>query len=241
MKLSSLTLVILAGALAGACGKSTPSVYKPVPAKTITPAKVEAGKEAILFPMTVGNTWRYAVTMSQLTAQGTVPMRAEFVLEVKKVDPIEGGVRAMVDVFRGEVLQDQQTWRVDATGIYQEEIGLEKKNKGSGHPAVPFPIELGKNIEWKGKAPSPTGEVRDMEVTVLSKGVEEVDSLIGTVSAYRIETSQKFKDAKGNELVATSVAYWAPKIGLIRQKQDVKAGTTIVQSQMMILKQYTVK
>lgn len=232
-------LVVLA-ALAGGCGNKK-TTYTPTEPKPIEPANVPAGQEAILFPMAVGNSWRYDVSMTQLTAAGAVPQKADYVLEVKEVTDIEGGKRAKLEVKRGDVLQDRQTWRIDKTGIYQEELGLEQPRKSDGQPAFVFPIEIGKPYEWSGTAPAPGGTIRPLQATVETKGVEEVDALIGTVSAYRVETTQRFKDDKGNDIVALSVVYWAPNIGIVRQRQEVKSGTTILQQQLMILKQYTIK
>ncbi len=249
MKHSLLILGLASLAILSGCGDSK-STYKPVEAKTIEPASVAAGQEGTLFPMTVGNTWRYDVSMAQLMPNGqTSSQKADFVLEVKKADPTAdgSGVRSEIDVSRGEVLQDHQTWRLDKTGIYQEEIGLETKKKFENQPAMVFPIEIGKPFEWSGTAPGPDGKSRPMKTTVECKGIEEVDSMIGTVSAYRVETIQRFKSdpdkktGKTADIEALSVVYWAPKIGLVRQRQEVKMGTITLQTQLMVLKQYTVK
>ena len=247
MKTRFLALTMF-GVLAIGCGDSK-GAYKPVDAKDVAPSTVAAGEELTLFPLAVGNKWVYDLKSTQLTQAGALPQSAEFTLEIKTVEDLEAGAkRASVDVLKGEVLQDRQIWKVDSTGIYQEQTGLEKPLRPEPpQVAVPFPLEANKVSTWAGKAPAgaATGML-DMTQEVTTKEPEPVDTILGPISAYRVESKQVYKDAKGQDVVTRTVAWWAPKVGLVRHKQEVVV-TPVgkkpvkVQEQLMTLKQHTVK
>lgn len=236
------------GILTLGCGNSS-STYKPVPTKEVPPATVATGEELSLFPLAVGNKWVYDLKATQLTQAGALPQAAEFTLEVKSVEDVSGGAkRATVEVFKGEVLQDRQIWRVDNTGIYQESMGLETPRRAEpAQVAVPFPLEKGKVVNWAGKAPTGVGTtMRDMTQEITVQEPEVVDTIQGPISAYRIDNRQVYKDEKGRDVITKTVAWWAPKIGLVRHKQDIQVVPTEgkpvnVQTQSMILKQHVVK
>lgn len=240
MRLKPTALLLACIALAG-CSSSKQG-YTPAPPKAVTPATVAAGSEATLFPCVEGNTWRYDMDMQQLTQVGAVPQKAEYTMECKKVETLpEGGTRATLELLKGDVLQDRQIWKIDSTGIYQEQAGLETPQKSEPPmPSVIFPLEVDKVVPWAGKNPSAKGPI-PMTAEIVNRGPDTVDTVVGTFSAYRIETTQKYKNEKGDEVVTRSVTWYAPKIGIVKHRQEVKVGTTLFQTQALVLKQYTVK
>lgn len=237
----SIGVVSLALVVAG-CGKSGSSEYKPVAPKGPEPANVKPGEEATLFPLTVGNSWSYDSTTETLSPNGVINTPASIRLEVKDVKPIDGnGTRATIEVFKGDVLQDRQIWVSKSDGLFQEQIGLDKPQRPEpAQLTLPFPVEVNKTVNWKGKTLSALGATVEVNQEVVNKGAEDVDTIVGMLSAYRVETTQKFR-VQNNDVVVTNISWWAPKIGLVRYRQNVKADGRNVQSQTLMLKQYTVK
>lgn len=234
--------VTAAFALVG-CGKSGSSEYKPVPPKKPEAVAVAPGQEAVLFPSTVGNRWSFDAKTEALTANGMIGNNSTITLEVKEFTPAdaEGVSRATIEVFKGEVLQDRQIWVIKSDGIFQEQLGLDKPVRPDPmQMTVPFPVEIDKVVPWKGKAMSSTGTVADIDQEIVHKGPEDVDTIVGMLNAYRVETTQKFK-VKDADVNVTNIGWWAPKIGLVRYKQETKVNGRKIQTQTMLLKQYTVK
>lgn len=244
MKKSWISLVGVTTALAlVGCGKSGSSEYKPVPPKKPEAVAVAPGQEATLFPTAVGNRWSFDAKTEALTPNGAISNSSTIILEVKDVTPAdaEGVSRATIEVFKGEVLQDRQIWVFKSDGIFQEQLGLDKPMRPDPmQMTVPFPIEVDKPVPWKGKAMSATGAVADIDQEIVHKGPEDVDTIVGMLNAYRVETTQKFK-VKAADVIVTNISWWAPKIGLVRYKQETKVDGKKVQSQTLLLKQYTVK
>lgn len=237
----SIGVLALAFVVVG-CGKSGSSEYKPVTPKGPEPANVKPGEEATLFPLVVGNKWVYDSTTETLSPSGVINTPASITLEVKDIKPIDGGAtRATIEVFKGTVLQDRQIWVSKRDGLFQEQIGLDKPQRPQpAQLTLPFPLEIDKVVTWKGKTLSALGANVDVNQEVVNKGAEDVDTIVGMLSAYRVETTQKFR-VQNNDVVVTNVSWWAPKIGLVRYRQDVKADGRNVQAQTLMLKQYTVK
>jgi hypothetical protein len=238
----SLVGVTAAFALVG-CGKSGSSEYKPVPPKKPEAVAVAPGQEATLFPVAVGNRWSFDTKSEVRTPNGNVTNSATITLEVKEATPPDanGVSRATIEVFKGEVLQDRQIWVFKSDGIFQEQLGLDKPVRPDPMQlTVPFPIEIDKAVPWTGKAMSATGSEAQIEQEIVNKGPEDVDTIVGMLNAYRVETTQKFM-AKTAEVRVTNISWWAPKIGLVRYKQETKVDGRPFQSQTMLLKQYTVK
>lgn len=236
---SVIALPLALGAIG--CGKSNSTEYKPVAPKEPEVVSVKAGEERTLFPLTVGNRWSYDAVSIVLTQAGTVRTPATLILEVTNVTTEGDVTKATVDVFKGEVLQDRQLWVINNSGMYQEQTGLEKPLRPDPMQlALPFPIEVDKVVTWTGKAPGPENKVVDVQQEVVNKGVEDVDTIVGMMSAYRVETTQRLK-VRNEDVTVTNVSWWAPKIGLVRYKQEAKAAGRMLQSQTLVLQQHTVK
>lgn len=236
---SVIALSLALGAIG--CGNSNSTEYKPVPPKEPDVVTVQAGEERTLFPLTVGNRWSYDAVSIVQTQAGTIRTPATLVLEVKEVTTEGDVTKATVDVFKGEVLQDRQLWVINNSGMYQEQTGLDKPLRPDPMQlALPFPIEVDKVVSWAGKAPGPDNKVVDVNQEVVNKGIEDVDTIVGMMKAYRVETTQRLK--VGNEDVTViNVSWWAPKIGLVRYQQEAKAVGRVLQSQTLKLQQHTVK
>lgn len=236
---SVIALPIALGAIG--CGKSNSTEYKPVPPKEPEVVAVKAGEERTLFPLTVGNRWSYDAMSIVQTQAGVIRTPATLVLEVKEVKTEGEVTKATVEVFKGEVLQDRQFWVINNSGMYQEQTGLDKPLRPDPMQlALPFPVEVGKVVTWDGKAPGPDNKVVDVKQEVVNKGIEDVDTIVGMMKAYRVETTQRLKVGK-EDVTVLNVSWWAPKIGLVRYQQEAKAVGRVLQSQTLKLQQHTVK
>ncbi len=241
-------LLILAG-----CGSSS-SGYKPVPEKPKAVATVKAGEEATLFPITVGNKWQYTVTTKLQNPRGQVTSNStDISMEVKSS---EGGV-AMLDISKGDVVQDSQKWSVTPQGIFQNTIGIapDVRTYEPAQPVVSFPLEVDKEVVWEGKGPTGVSDkgvnlLLPIHQVLVCRGVEDVDTYMGDMSAYRIETTQtySFKNKDGQMINVTDKSYswWAPKIGMVRYKKELtttlgSGDPGVSQTQLIMLRQFTVK
>jgi len=244
MKLSmfgaATALLILAG-----CGSN--NSYKPVPPKSVV-ASVKPGDEATLFPLAVGNKWQYSVTTTTSTPQGSGSAPADITMEVKSIDKrADGSVAATIDLSKGEVLQDSQVWVVSPKGIFQETVGLapDTRKFEPPQPVAYFPIEVDKEMTWEGKGPTGISEkgknvILPIKQTMVSKGVEsDVDTFMGTMSAYRFESTQTYSNGKVT-VTDKSYTWWAPKIGMVRYMKELTTDKNVAQKQVISLRQYTV-
>lgn len=237
-----LILSIAATLVFAGCGDSKAS-YKPQTPPAIAPASVAAGQEATLFPVDLGNRWVYDMTSQTKTVSGNIPQMAEYSLEIKKVEDSGGGKVVTIAITKGDVLQDEQIWKVDSTGIYQMGSGAGDSPRvvmDPPQPVMKFPLD-GTEATWTGKIPVADGKKQDATMVVVCKGPEEVDSLMGTLSAYHVESTQTFTDDKNTKIETKTVSWWAPKVGLVRHVLDTKANGIVVQHQMLVLKQKTLK
>jgi hypothetical protein len=213
-------------ALAGCSGGD--SAYKPKEAPKVEPVAIATGEEAKLFPLVVGNKWRYEVERVLIASNGQRQQTKEDVtMEVKEVTDIEGGKRAILELSNKGVATDRQTWDVKADGIYQVQIGLDKPMMfDPPKKVVSFPITPDQEWTYTGKGPTPFGAVGDITSTSLTKAAEEVDTNMDRVSAYRVEDKNKYKVVMPEGLregEEETQAFWSPNIGLVRYRQSMGA------------------
>lgn len=221
-----LYLFVGAVALAGCSGGD--SGYKPKEAPKVEVAAVTAGQEANLFPLAVGNKWRYEVERVLIASNGQRQQTKEDVtMEVKELSDIEGGKRAILELANKGVATDRQIWEVRTDGIYQVQIGLEKPLVFDPPKKVlSFPITPDQEWTYTGKGPTPFGSIGEITSTSLTKAAEEVDTNADRVSAYRVEDKNKYKSTtpegvrEGEE---ETQAFWSPGIGLVRYRQSMGA------------------
>jgi hypothetical protein len=241
MKSGKLYLAAFAVVIVG-CGSSD-HAYTPTPVKEPALTSVAPGEEATLFPAAVGNQWTYSVS-SQAVIQGQQQGNAQKItMEVTAVEPVADGQDIKVDMREDDIVKSHQVWRVTKQGVYQVSVAGDDGKATNFEPPqllLPFPLELNKEIPWEGKAPAPGLGICDFKSKVVDEGPQITDTLAGEMSAYRVVTTSEVTGQKGVKGEMESILWFAPKVGLVRFQQSLKApgGAT---AQTMQLIQYTVK
>jgi hypothetical protein len=240
-------LVLLAG-----CNGGEKSTYKPVQKKDPEPAVLNPGQEATIFPFTVGNSWTYRVQIAaSVGGQGLPADQREITMKVTEVTPTPDGVRATIDIIEKEEVKDRQIWALNKIGLYQVAIGKDKPVYTlPPQPVVLFPAKEDETFSWKGWGLSALGRPGNTESSSKILGSQVVDTLVGQMSAIAIETESKITTPAGSGDVRANY-YWAPKVGLVRYRQETLSSVTPPQKDaqpqevrsvtMMELKSFTVK
>lgn len=233
----SVCIVGAALAVLVGCGQS--GEYQPTPVKSVQPAVVARGEERTLFPLQVGNQWVYTVEDQQRRGDQAASRTAEAVFRVSKAEPMGDGTKAVIEVsFDGRV-QETQSWLVDSTGIYQLTAGRSALVYEPKQPALLFPVDTGRTFQWKGKGLMPDGTSGTGTLDNRILGPQEVDTEMGRMSAFCVETTGTFRSQRGQGRMR-SMVWWAPKVGLVRWRMELSVGE-LGAVQTLRLKSYTLK
>src|SRR5262249_1271038 len=128
---------------------------------------------------------------------------------------------------------DHQVWQITKKGIFQVSAGKQGNTYDPPQPALLFPPEPGRKFSWKGKGVTPAAEegTQELESTVLS--FQEVDTDRDKYWSIPVESRGTFEGPKAKGQIA-SVAYWAPKVGLVRYRQSVASGGALLTISMKL-------
>lgn len=226
----------------GCNGNSGSGAYVPKAPKEIPPASLAAGEESKIFPIQIGNRWRY--NMERMAQLGTnrIPQNDDFFLEVKNVQDIPEGKRITLEQIKNDVTVDRQTWEIRKDGIYEVSLGLDNPTTNTPPvPQIPFPIEKDKKFSYTGQALTPFGKVGKVTIEGTIIGPEEVDTNMGRLSAIRVDSKKTFEvDAKRKGTEETSTWY-APNVGIVRMVQTTMASTNAAAVLKLQLAQATLK
>jgi hypothetical protein len=219
------SVAVATSAVLVGCGGKGGGSYQPKADKTPPVVQVSPGKERMLFPMAVGNQWVYDVSGMAVDNQGRqISFSGEVTWKVTKVEPAaNGGTRATIDVSTQGKRNDQQVWMVDSKGLFQLSIGLgnKKTNFTPALPAIVFPVEPGREFNWKGIGVRPGLNPGSTATKSKIIGTKQVDVVTGPpMSAIEVKTDTDFGKSVGS---ATSSAYFAPNVGIIRYVHEVRS------------------
>lgn len=239
-----ILLVSIAAAIAVAgCQGGSSGAYKPVEKKDLPPAKFVKGEELTAFPFNVGNQWVFEGEEKSTSPQGkpiSVPLR--FTWRVKDVTEKDGGKDAVIEIIKNDTVVGLQSWRVNSEGIYQ--LGV------SSHPSKPveqfvppqpallFASQEGPEYKYEGKGPGPLGTNTPMEVVSKVVTSEEVDTNMGRMSAIRVES---LGVVDKNKARIDTITWFAPKVGLVRVRQQVSFPKAQPVITTLMISSYTVK
>ena len=214
----------LAFALAG-CGQS--GTYEPKKITKIEPVKLASGEEAKLFPLKVGNQWVYS--------GDTNGIKDELTIKVSKiVDGADGQIATLSTTNEKGETRDLDV-QVNSRGIFQL-TAMTGKAYTPPQPMVIFPLDSEKT-EVNFSGPYPAMGEGPMKQVVKYLGPQEVDTDMGRMSAFAVESFTTWTTDKG-AASAHAMAWWVPGIGFVRQRQElVLPGASAVI--VMRLKSYT--
>lgn len=192
--------------------------------KSEKPVTLAEGDDAKVFPLKVGNQWVYTV----LTAKTS----QELTLKVSSVSQKDGKTYATVVITNNSGGGTPSEWLVDKNGIFQ--VSTNGKDKFSPPQLlVPFPISKAGKIPVETTGPLPIGGIKKQTGFINSLGAQEVDTDMGRMSGFAIHSELNW-----DKVVSTSIAWWTPGIGFIRQRQEITGpnGTIVI---LMKLKSYS--
>lgn len=202
----------------------------------------EKGKEAELFPLTVGNEWVYEVDITYIPNAKNATRQVskkELTFRCIRVNTVGGNTRAILEaVLEGQV-NERQEWLLNKEGLYQVAIGYPRKPFTPPQPVMRFPIEAGGEFQWKGTGFVSDGQVRECRTKTQVLGEQDVDTMLGTVKAQTLQTQTIWRDG-GRDWQSQNTTWWAPGIGIVRYRQE-SATKEAVAIQVMRLKSYSLK
>ena len=229
---------VLSLALAG-CG-SKKGAYTPVKADPISVAKVEAGNEASLFPLKVGNSWTYTLDIVRQKGSARASKNLDITFKVMKVDDIAGGKKATINIIDpDEKVAETQVWIVNKEGVFQGSSGKDSTPYTPPQPAILFPTSSTNVVSWKGTGITPFGKMGTMTLKCQNLGVQEVDMVNKRISAFCMSSKGDFQmpGAKG---LSAALGWFAPNVGMVRTRIEV-ATKDEQMVQVFKLKEYVVK
>ncbi|MGV3617584.1 MAG: hypothetical protein ACO1SV_19845 [Fimbriimonas sp.] len=212
--------------LATGCGQKAGGDAPASPVSTIPVAKVEAGKEASIMPLAKGNEWTYTWEQTATANGRTTSNQRDLTWRVVQATKIPGGVRATIELSMKGLASDRQTWRMDASGLYQEKVSRSKPAYQPALPVLRFPVADHEKFRWSGRGMSPVESVGPMTLDGHVTGAQEVDTDMGRMSAIAIESTSRFSFQRQNG-IALNTAWFRPGVGMVRLRSEVAIGNVI--------------
>lgn len=236
-------LVIFSTALIAGCspGSGGPTTGKKEPVVANT-----AKSASDLMPLTEGNAWTYHIESQIVSPDGRTDRANTIrILKVGKVIKDSAGTKADL-MFLDEKQNVLATIKVLATskGLFQ--TGVQVPNKGTQSfstplPWVPFPYKLDETVKWSGSGPFPGIEGQGIITAgVTGRGPAEADTMTGRFKCERVESVQMFT-VNNIKFRTEQITWFAPGVGLVRNKETLANDKGARQSSIMMLKSYTVK
>lgn len=202
-----LTLPIL---LAG-CGQK--GQYKPTSKKEeVKPASLATGQERSLLPLKKGDQWVYTVA-----AGGK---KQDMTLRVQDVVSDSASTRATLVATNDQGSGLPSIWVVDGTGIYQ---ASERPERQFIPPQllISFPLKPYETKKMSGTGPYPIGgDSGPYDLTVKYVGTQEVDTDMGRMSAFAVESVMSWSTLDG-KCTSYAITWWVPNVGFVRQRQEI--------------------
>lgn len=198
-------------------------------ANAIPLATIQPGKDAEVIPFKVGNEWTYGLSAraaSNVKDQTRSDLEAKF--KIVAIEETPQGKKVMWEMTTNGKLTDRQSWLVNSKGMYQLGVGFPNfKLFSTPQPIVTFPIKPGQTFYWEGSGILSDGTVGKMEISSKILEPQEVDTEMGRLSAFPIESSQTFTSAARTGKGISSI-YIAPGVGIVRLKQQEATNSAAV-------------
>ena len=190
-------------------------------------------------PTVQGCSWTYSAEIQrQVAGQPPQTSTADVTYKIDAVKKEGDTTRFQLGIYQNDKKRDEQNWRIDPKGIFQVSIGPKANPFTPPQPVVAFPAKLGVVFDWDGTS-SVGGRRQSSKLKGQITGEQLVDTELGSVMAYLIETGSESTIANGKSVTITS-SYMRPGVGIVRYKQEsrtAQAATVIT----LRLKDYTIK
>jgi hypothetical protein len=232
-----LALIAMAG-----CQKGAPAASnEPTKPPDETPAAKISSKELIDFQ--TGSQWVFTLEATGKSKEGEQSTEGEFTMKVTDARSAENGLTANIQTttVAGEEpkkLRDM-TWRLDDGGLFQVADNDNKDAFDPPMPLLPDTLEVGQKVGWKGTGPRIDDTIGPVEVAIKVIGPEEVDTLMGRMSTWCVESAAVWK-VDGQVCKSLTTTWWSPKVGLVRMNRELDTPQYGLSS-MLRLKSHTVK
>lgn len=207
-------LFLIPLALALGCGKD--DKYQPKKTQEVPVAKFAAGEEAKLVPLAVGNQWVYTMIRGG--------SKSELTLKVESIQQTPDGKEVTIDVTSNDpnltVGAQKMVWRVTETGIYQVTTGTDTVYDPP-QLLLPFPPGGKADFEHEGTGGRPLGGPGEYKSSTKVLGAQPIDTDNGRMSGFAIHSITSWESEEG-PAVASTMTWWSPGIGFVRQIQEVR-------------------
>ena len=249
MKMAYAFAALGAAALLYGCGGGAPSEASAH--KKDAPASLKQPDGASLLPLAQDDEWTYEVKESVQGNGAPAGSSMELTFKVTKVEQVNGGTRATMDVMTGKNLVNKLVWEMNSQGLYQVAAGMKLVEFHPMQPALLFPMSKNTEFPWQGTGLMGVGDKAGSgKFTNVVIGPELVDTAgKGQQWAICTETegtfSAKVKDKTGVERDAPgethTYTWWTPKVGIVRISTKTGVRGIGVATQLFRIKSSVVK
>lgn len=164
--------------------------------------------------------------------------QAEMSMIVNKLAAADQGSTATIEV-KNPADRELIVWKSSPEGIFQTEAKDGKSKFEPPMPLVPPTLKAGEIVIWKGKGQRIDGSTGDFEVRVKVTGEEEVDTEMGRMKAWAIESKAAW-EKDGKPILSETHTWWSPGVGMVRMTREM-LGPEYAQKLVLRLKNHTVK
>lgn len=219
-----LTLALATTLALFGCRRKPEDPYVPKPVASIPVASVTPGNEAVLFPLDKGDQWTYSVSITRMVkGQQQRPIQTEWTTKVVSSEKTAEGTKATTEVYKDTELQDRQTWLSTSKGIYQLAGGKNLATFSPRMPLIVYPVKDSATFNWSGKGPNGLGTTDPFKSTNQILGPQEIDTDMGRMSAYPVESRSTMSTGKVKGETASTV-WLSPGVGIVRLRQEALSG-----------------
>ncbi len=179
--------------------------------------------------------WTYSLDfMQQEPGKQRESTQAEMTMSVNQLD----GEKATIEV-KNPADRELIVWQATDKGIVQVEAKDGKSKFDPPMPLVPATLKAGEEVIWKGTGQRVDSTVGPFEVRVKVLGEEEVDTNMGRMKAWSIESKAAWQ-IDGKPILSETRTWWSPGVGMVRMTREM-IGPEYARMLVLRLKSHTVK
>lgn len=220
-KTTTLICALTAGAFLAGCN-SGGGTYQPKAVEKAAPLPaVTAGQEASIMPLTLGNEWVYESSIVVQQGGQQASNETDVTFRIVRSTTNANGTTGILEIKTQEGQPERQTWLTNSKGVYQVSAGANNALPFTpAQPAVTFPLEKGRKVNWTGTGLLPGGGRGASRLTQTILDNQEVDTAMGRMIAIPVETRQSWGSGQTAGQSASTV-WWVPGTGIVRFRQEI--------------------